>query len=464
VASFGSLNIAYTGLNAHQKRINVIGENVTNVDTPGYHRQRVELSPIDHVTSGAFAGDLRQGGGVQVEDISRLRSQTLSGHARAQGGSAAAAEHAAETLQQIEQIVGGLNPGGLHEQMVDLFNSFDDMAGAPEDPAMRRVVLQRAEIVSQGFTRTAAAIDALRDRTLAEAGETIRSINSLSERIATLDVEVLGALTVDADPNTLLDQRDVLVDQLASLAGVDVVENANGQVTVSLDGQLLVSNGRATTLDLSAAPDLALSPLGYSRIAVVNGAGRELSVGGGVLASQLTAMASTIPDARREIDSVALDLADQINTLHQAGVGLDGSTGLNLLEVGPGSGQLRVSPDVADQPDKLAAARPGTGVLDNGNARELAQLADSASGPLAGFVNTIGSLAARVATANGRAEATAVAKAQADSLALSTGGVSLDEELTDLITAQRAYEASARLMTAIDEMLQTLMTTGLVGR
>ena len=80
--SFGSLNIAYTGLNAHQQRINVISENITNVNTPGYHRQRVELSPLSNTSAGFFAGDSRRGG-VEVTDVARIRDTTLAAHARA---------------------------------------------------------------------------------------------------------------------------------------------------------------------------------------------------------------------------------------------------------------------------------------------------------------------------------------------------------------------------------------------
>jgi flagellar hook-associated protein 1 FlgK len=120
---------------------------------------------------------------------------------------------------------------------------------------------------------------------------------------------------------------------------------------------------------------------------------------------------------------------------------------------------------VAGQAEKIAAAGPGAGVLDNTNARDMAALADAVDGPLGLFSEMVGSLAARAATANASADASDAASTQATNLAMASGGVSLDEELTDLITAQRSYEAAARLMTTIDEMLQTLVnSTGLVGR
>jgi flagellar hook-associated protein 1 FlgK len=462
--SFGALNIAYTGLNAHQQRIGVISENITNVNTPGYHRQRVELGPIDNMSTGFIVGDFRRGGGVEVLDIARIRDETLADHARAQGGRAGGATETADILHQLEEVIGGLNPGGLHDQMTDLFNSFDDLAAAPDDPAMRRVVLQRSEIVAQGFTRTAGAIDDLRTRIENEVFDSVQTINTLSAKIASADAEILGATTIDASPNTLTDQRDLMMAELSAMAAVTIVQQDNGQVTISLDGQLLVSNGRASELAVAYSVDPTLTPLGYAHVGVVNAQGRELNVTGGKLAGQLNGLQTTVPDGRRELDAVAADLVDQINTIHTIGVGLDGSTGNRLLELGPDSGEMRLSGDVADQPDKVATRLPGGGMLDNGNVLALAQLADHPTGPLSGFVGSVGALASRVTTADGQAQAADLAKQQADTMALSAGGVSLDEELTDLITAQRSYEASARVMTAIDEMLQTLMTTGLVGR
>jgi len=465
VTDFGGLSVALSGLNAHRKRIDVIGDNIANINTPGYHRQRVSLSPVDHVSSGLFAGWSKQGGGVDASSVDRMRDRVLSGHARVQAGVAADRGTTADVLQQMELIVGGLDPGGIHDQMNAMFNSFDDLAAAPEDPAMRQVVLQRAQGLAQAFNRTVANVDELQDRMALEAADSVSSINLLSEQIAVLDAEILGSSNFGDDPNTLLDRRDTLVADMTTLADVDVVENPNGQVAISLDGHLLVSNGSASLVSLEPKPDLDLATLGYDKFVVVNSSGRELNVKSGELAGQLNSLAQTIPDGKKAIDAVSAGLVDQVNAIHQGGAGLDGSTGLNLFETGPGLGEIQISADVVDQPEKVGAAVAGAGALDEANARALAQLAETAGGPLSLFGQMVGTLAAKVVTATGGAEAASAAAEQASNMAISAGGVSLDEELTDLITAQRAYEASARFMTAIDEMLQTLVSsTGRVGR
>lgn len=464
MGDFGSLEIAYSGLRAQQKRMNIIGENIANVETPGYHRQRVELSPVDRMATGFTMGARRAGGGVEISDIARLRDSILADHARHQGSVAASRATTADILAQLEQTIGGLDPGGLHDQMTTFFNSFDDLSTSPEDPAIRNVVLQRGETVVRAFARVVTGINEVHDRTFAETQDTVRTINSLAEQIASADEQIARAVTSGGEPNVLFDTRDRLVDELASLADVQVMEQENGQTAISLDGFLLVTNGTSRQVSVVTTADPALGALGYAKVAVHDANGRELNIAGGELGADLQALATVIPDVRRDINTVAQELADQVNNLHTTGAALDGTTGLNFFDVDPG-GVLSISADIAGQPEMVAAAAAGAGQYDNSVALALAQLADSPTGPLGVFVEKVGTVASAVATASAGAQAADAARAQAEALAMAAGGVSLDEELTDLITAQRSYEAAARLMTAIDEMLGVLIErTGVVGR
>lgn len=464
MTSFRGLQVAFTGLGAHQKRIDVISENIANINTEGYHRQRVRLATIDHASVGLFSGRVGAGGGVDFSQVTRLRDQVLAGNARDQAAAAATRGRQAEILSRVEDIVGGLNPGGLHDKLVALFNSFDDLANAPEDQAIREVVLRQADNVAQAFTRTTAAIDQLRDLEQASLTDTLRAVNALSAEIAAHDEALLSAVNSDSQPHALLDQRDLKVTELVGLIDADVVELENGQVSISVDGQMIVSAGRSTNLSLAVGNDPALAALGYDKISVVGATGRELRIVNGEVGASLDALATSIPDERRAMDAIIADLVDQVNTLHRNGVGADGSTGLNLFDFGLNPGSMVVSPDVDGHPERLAAAGPGAGAFDDANARALAHLGESLTGPVTTFSNAVGVLAAKVASARAVADAAQAASEQASGLAQAAGGVSLDEELTDLITAQRAFEASARMITTIDEMLQTLIrSTGRVG-
>lgn len=464
MGSFNGLQVAYTGLGAHQKRIDVISENIANVNTEGYHRQRVELTTVDQASVGMFSGRVGAGGGVDYTQVSRLRNQILSVNARDQAASAATRARQADVLQRVEDIVGGLDAGGLHDKLNALFNSFDDLANAPEDKAIREVVLRQADNVAQAFTRTTAAIDQLRDQEHASLVDTVRNVNALTEAIAADDRALLSSVNSDAQPNALLDQRDLKVAQLAKLVNADVTELPNGQTSISVDGQLVVSAGQATALQVQVQNDPALAPLGYDKISVVGSTGRELRITGGEVGASVDALANMIPEQRRAMDAVISDLASQVNSLHRAGNGSDGSTGNDLFTVGAADpGTLEVSAGMVGHPEKLAAAAAGGGTLDDTNARAMAQLGESLTGPVTVFSNAVGVLAAKVASASSVAEAAQASSTQATNLAQAAGGVSLDQELTDMVTAQRSYEASARMITAIDDMLQTLIRMGRVG-
>ncbi|MEM9131569.1 MAG: flagellar hook-associated protein FlgK [Actinomycetota bacterium] len=467
MSDFSSLNIAKSGLDAHAKRLSVIGDNIANIDTEGYTRRRVDLEPIGTEKAGVYSGSTAQHGGVSSEEVSRLRNELLSNHARTQAGVAADRGQTVETLQELEQVLGGLDDNGLRTRLTEFFNSFDDLANAPEDPAMRSVVLQRAESVANGFTQTAGDVDDLQGRMTTGLQDQVRALNELASEVAELNGQIMTAIGADSSPNALLDRRDLKVDQMAKLADIQVIESAHGQIIVSLDGRHLVNGDSAMTVAAELQTHAALGALGYQYYTVVDSQGREMTIGNGELAATIRSITQLVPDARTELDNLRDDLITQVNALHTAGTGLDGSTGLNMFEAHPTatSGGLIVSADVAGQPEKIAAAAAGAGDLDAGNADALAELADSTTGPVAAYIAMVTDLAATVNTAEGAAGAADAASALADNLALAAGGVSLDQELTDLISAQRAYEASARMMTAIDEMLQTLINrTGIVGR
>ncbi|MEM8925092.1 MAG: flagellar hook-associated protein FlgK [Actinomycetota bacterium] len=464
---FGSLYVSYSGLDAQRKRLDVIGDNIANVDTEGYHRQRVLLKPVGRIQGGLHTGHTKSSGGVSADEINRMRDETLAAHARNQSSVAADRTASAKTLNDLEGILAGLDDGGLRSRMTEFFNTFDDLANVPEDPAVRAVVLQQAESVADGFTQVSADINDLHRQSTDTMLDQVRQINMLSEQIATMNDQIRSATTNESQPNALLDRRDLKVAELAQLVDITVVETGSGQIVVSLDGHHLVSGDSAMAVAAELQTDPSLAAVGYQKYGIANENGRELRIGGGELAASLRAISQLVPSARIELDTLRDDLMAEVNTLHAGGMGLDGSTGNDMFEApaDPTSGGLLVSADVAGQPEKVAAAAVGAGTLDTGNAEAMAELSESIDGPVTGYITMVTDLAASVNTAEGAAGASQAASTLAQNLALAVGGVSLDQELTDLITAQRAYEASARTMTAIDEMLQTLINqTGLVGR
>jgi flagellar hook-associated protein 1 FlgK len=464
MSDFSALNTAITGLNAHRRRIDIISQNIANVETPGYHRQITELTSIQSSRSGLFSGPGGTHGGVDTS-VSRRWDQILDTNAKQERGRASSLETQANALVNLEANIGSFSSGGLAGRLQQLFNSFDDLANNPKDLAVRNVVLGNAEAVASAINLEGATIDAAHEDAVARAASFVDHLNNLASGIADLDRRIVPGTASGNPSNGLIDQRDRMATELAGLADVIVGYEAHGQIRLSLNGHDLVSDGSWRPVQLASTVDPALAPFGYQRISVQSGDGRNLDIRSGAIHGALTVANDLVPEQRAALDAVGVSIATSVNALHSAGTSLDATTGNNLFDpAGTTALSFAVSADVAGQPLRLAAS-DGSGPLDNSVALSLARLGTDPTGPSAQHAELLTGLGNRVRLLSNSADTAVLASGRADDVLQSEVGVSLDEELADLVSAQRAYEASARMISAIDGMLDTLINrTGLVGR
>lgn len=464
MSDFSGLSAAVSGLNAHRKRIDVISENIANVETPGYRRQIADLTAIGSGRSGVWAGPAGAHGGVDVS-VSRRWDQILDTNAKNERSRTSSLETQAEAMTALETDIGTLSGSGLGDKLQELFNGFDDLANDPKDLAVRNVILGNADAVASAINLEAASIDNAQRSASERLTVFVDQANSLAESIAQLDRDITAGVAAGDNPNGLIDTRDRLATELAGLTDVIVGYEDDGQMRISLNGHNFVSDGQFRPIRLATVADPALAPLGYERFEVQSDSGRTLALRGGAIHGTLVTINDLVPQQRRELDDLAVEIAAQTNALHVAGTGLDGSTGNNLFDPASVTAHtFAVSADVVGQPLKLAAS-DGSGALDNSVASAIADLGTDPAGPAALHAEMLAGLGNRVRLLNNSAETAALASGRADEALQSEVGVSLDEELADLVSAQRAYEASARMISTIDGMLDTLINrTGLVGR
>ncbi len=464
MSDFSALNAAISGLHAQRKRIDVISQNIANAETPGYHRQITNLSAVESGRPGLFSGAPGEYGGVEAS-VSRRWDQILDTNAKKEKGRAASLEVQADAMSAIESEIGAFGEGGLAGRLQEMFNSFDDLANDPNDLAVRNVVLGNAEAVASAINLEGAAIDTGHASALAQAEVFVQQLNGLAAGIADLDRSIVAGVASGDAPNGLIDQRDRLATELTGLVNVDLSYEADGQIRLSLNGHNLVSDGQRRPVRLTSTPDPALAPMGYERISLQSDSGRDLELRAGSIHGVLSVANDLVPQQRLALDAVAVDIATAVNSLHAAGTGLDGSTGNNLFDpAGTTALTFGVSTDVQGQPRRLAAS-DGSSALDNSVALQIASMATAPDGPAANHAQMLTDLGNRVRLLTNSADTAALASGRAADALQAEVGVSLDEELADLVSAQRAYEASARMISAIDEMLETLINrTGLVGR
>lgn len=464
MSDFSGLSSAITGLNAHRKRIDIISQNIANVETPGYHRQSADLSAIGSGRSGLFTGPAGAHGGVEVS-VSRRWDQILDTNAKNEQSRSSSLDAQAAALTSLESNIGSFSGGGLAGRLQELFNGFDDLANNPKDLAVRNVVLGNAEAVASAINLEAATIDNAHQSAVERATVFVDQLNSLAAGIAQLDTDITGGVASGDDPNGLIDARDRMATELAGLTDVNVGYESDGQIRLSVNGHNLVSDGQFRPVQIASVGDPALAPLGYQRYEIQSNSGRTLELRGGAIHGTLVTANDLVPQQRRALDDVANSIASTVNGLHATGTGLDGTTGNNMFDPASTTAHsFAVSADVVGEPLKLAASN-GSGALDNTIASAIADLGTDPTGPAAEHAEMLAGLGNRVRLLTNSAETAALASGRANETLQSEVGVSLDEELADLVSAQRAYEASARMISTIDGMLDTLINrTGLVGR
>lgn len=463
MSDFSALNTAVTGLHAHRKRMDVIGENIANLETPGYHRQSTHLSPIDTHQPGFFSGPSGRHAGVTAE-VRRNWDQLLDNNAKRELGRSTSLETQAAALAGLEADLGPVGEG-LAASLQELWNSFDDVANDPDQTGVRNVVLGNAQAVASALNGQAELLLSRRASMTEQVETRVGQVNDLSIRVAELDQTVMASAAAGNPANGALDERDRLVSQLSGLVGGLVSYDDRGRIRISIDGHNLVSEGQAGTIEVAMTPDPTLADLGHDRLSVVTTGGRELQLSGGSVQGAQHALNDLLVIEERALNEVAASTVNVVNGLHQAGTGLDGGTGYSLFDpAGLSADSVAVSADVAGQPERVAAS-DGSTLLDNSVARALADLGEDPGGPSGIHANAIANLGSRVDTLNGRADAAGLASDHAEGTRQSAVGVSLDEELADLVSAQRAYEASSRMISAVDQMLDVLINrTGIVGR
>lgn len=462
-----ALQSALSGLRAQRTRLDVIGHNVSNVGTEGYSRQRVDLAsggkgPIPAV----FSDGLVTGDGVDVVGITRYRDEFLEARALVERSATGDLQTQMRYFDRIEMAHPEPSDTGLASSLDRFWGAFDDLANQPGQIPARTAVLEQAQATIGQFGFMDSQLRTVRATAVSETEALVERINVLATEVAGLNDAIRPILISGTAPNDLLDQRDTAISELSSLAGVTIQNRDDGTIDVFLGGSSLVTSGRAVPVEATTVVDPTLADVGVQRVVLQWSNGAEITPNGGDAAALLRMANTEIPDAIRALDSVAAGFVADVNAIHVAAQDLDGATGWNFFDpAGTTAGTIALSADVVDQPRRIAAAVAGGGQLDASAAQAIAALRDAPGGASEAYAELVGGLGVQVGSVRARTGAQTDVMQRVDQARLSERAVNLDEEMIEMVSAQRAYEASARMITAIDEILETLVNRlGLVGR
>lgn len=480
--SFVGLYTGLTAIRASQMGIDVTGNNVANAATPGYTRQRMEVVTREPYRSG----NSMVGTGVDVSTIGRLRDGFLDARFRSSVADYASSTVRADLLGRLEQLTGEPDQG-ISSRMGRLWDAAEAWANNPADPATRRQVLSELASVTDTIRSTAGAWSALEADVTSRRDTQVAMVNKTLESLATLDQRIAAADPARVGPD-LLDQRDVLLDEIAQLTGADVDLDTNGRALVTLPA---ADGTPVDLLNAGVRSQLAHDPIGGGLHVIAVGATTvdpltdpSVAVGGEV-GGLHKVLADDLPAWRAQLNDFAATFAATINVANNAGGAVDGTgskNGVDLLDFDPADPAGTVGLISGIGVDDLAAAAAPTDTTvppaqnDGTNARAFADLrltkvaADGTPDPAGDalevrLADLVVGLAAEVRASKATADGARAVSVGADLARVSEHGVSLDEEMVGLVRYQRSLEAASRVMTTVDQALDVLVNrTGIVGR
>lgn len=436
---------------ASERAISTVGHNIANANTPGYTRQRVDLSPVDYKRNNVSIGI-----GVSIDQITRMRDEFIDQQIRERESQLGAFAQQAQTLEYIESLFVSDSGNDLVQAMTEFFNSFSELTNSPEDFTRRVNIVRNAQNMILRFQQLGSGLQQIQQQAGEKASASISEVNNILKELASLNNSIYRANAAGKQDNQSLDDQTRLLSRLSKLVDIGTQRDENGGLEVKIGGIIAVSGNRSVTL--SGESDTVNN---IYRVRLDNGS--VIPFKGGEIGANISLFEEGVVSYIHQLDDIANSLMSQINALHSAGFDLNGNSGITFFDSdATGARGMQLNALIADSPERIAAASVANAP---GNASIAAQIANL------GTVRSQGgqSLSERAIALGARAgaelsrvrqemETTESARILLANQQEQIAGVNLDEELTSLIKFQNSYQASARVLNSAQQMYDTLLS------
>jgi len=466
---FTALNAGRTALSVNQKSIEIIGNNISNVNTEGYSRQTADLTPYPSMNFGGFF----VGQGVIVSNVSRDHDVFVTNMLQEKSIEFGLQNGQTRALSELERVFN-ISEENISTDINRFFDSWQELSANPSGLVERDIVIQRGELLSEKFHNTINDLNKIKDNINDSLISKIDGVNSQIKEVAELNQRIFTIEIQGQSANSARDRRDVLVKQLSSSLGVQTYPDSKGMLAVQLPGGLpLVQGNMAMTIEgqqNGTDLDLVLHTGGVTRPIGLNNLGGEFE-------GLVNIRDQFIPSIKDDLDRLAYEITEAVNTTHAAGAGLDSVTGRNFfsspnpLPPPPASdpwldAARNISVVISDSTHVAAAAAPTPPATvapgDNRNALLMSNIGenhlidgiDNFGAYYGKITATVGLESNQNKLALGGAEDAMI---QLQNIRDGLSGVSLEEEMISLIQYQRGFESSAKFLSTIDEMMGSLI-------
>jgi flagellar hook-associated protein 1 FlgK len=437
--------IGKRSLLAYQSAINTTTENISNANREEYSRKRVNLINIPADVSGY---------GVETRVAIRMRQEFAQHQIWNENQNLGRHETLEMMLSQVEGTFADNTEASISNVLSQFWSAWNDLANDPESSYARTIVRDRAMMLTNSFNRIYKELKGFKPQLTPEIRETVTNVNQIIRQIS----EINKQLKIASSPD-LLDERDLLIKKLSKLTNIDVTEKENGEVNIFTDGLILVQDDivnelvvHTTTVDSDTQIEIRLKDIPLSP-----------TIRSGQLSGLLDTYNNIIPEYLDKLNTLAKGLVKQVNDVHRTGYNISGVSGVNFFDPNlTGAGDMQINDAVYDDPSLIATRAAGEGEGSSSIAQAISAIqfeqivaGTSANDYYSSMLTELGSTIQESQFIY-RSQEMIILQLQNQKEAVT--GVSMDEEMTRLIQFQQAYEASARLVTTVDQMVETLLT------
>ncbi len=447
---FGILSLGKQGIFASQFGLNTTSNNITNANTPGYARERANF--IAAYPQQTVYGPI--GNGVDIASLQRLRDRSLDFQYWSQHSFLGNAESKEKYLNQIQNIFNDLNEDGFSNALDDFWSSWMNLSNQPADMASRSIVIEKSQALVSKFHEKASRLQSLSGSMVKDIQMTLDRINTLCQQIADANGKIVQTNRSKFKNVTLMDKRDQLIDQLSILVHVNATDGKNGVTNVSVGSISLVDGATVTPLQLDQSK---------TQLALKFKNGNDIQDIGGKIGGLLEIKNQVISKIQKKLNDFAKNFVTSVNTIHKKYYGLDAYDGRNFFDPsGLSADTIAINRKLVKDPKQIAVSSDGS-IGDNSGAMAMAALKDQTimNSGVSTFSEFYGQLISEIGEkANQNALSISENKAIVQSLdnqRQSVMGVSIEEEMVNMIKYQHSLQASSKIISATDEMIQSIL-------
>ena len=459
-STFFGFTIGMRALSVNQQALEITSHNIANINTPGFSKQEAVIKSSSPQSMASLTRSINSGQigtGVEIEQIRRLRDEYAERQLRSEMQNLGKWECSVDILSQTGIVFSEPGENGLSSVLDAYWNAWKELEANPEDMAKRKILVDKSKMLTNFFQSIDSRLTQLQSGINTEIKNKILEINNYASQISELNKSIKDALTVGDVSNDLLDRRDSLIDKLSKMINVTAKESDFGQIDIYIGSKTLVRGDQVTLINAELDAAQKFYNINW------NDDGTEVSLQNGELYALKNFRDNYIPGIIDKMDDFVSTLITETNLVHNSGFGLDGISTGNDFFTGTGIKDIGINPDIEDNLSLIAAASFLGQQGDNSNISKIVGLRDALllNGGTINFDNYYNSLIIQMGIdgqqSSRELENTELIIDKINARQDSISGVSLDEELVNLVKFQHAYNAAAKIITTMDELMDTII-------